>query len=184
MDHARFDAITSGVGIETRQAIMLQYRFLKMLEFLGLPLISAPTPHGKGVSVRKVRAMDRTLKKYAQMDELVRILRAIADECRGGVLQRVSFLRTAFDCQKFVPVSRLGCTRDEAMRWHREYVVQYTRDLLEACRRGEYDNLAEITMFLEGSADQRMFEVPISLEELGTSQEELERLKRIKSLML
>ena len=70
------------------------------------------------------------------------------------------------------------------MRWHREYVVQYTRDLLEACRRGEYDNLAEITMFLEGSADQRMFEVPISLEELGTSQEELERLKRIKSLML
>jgi len=174
----RFYTMISGLDAMTREAIVLQLRFLALLQHLGLPLIQAPVPAGVGVSVRKVRAMDRALQKYAHADELVRALRTIVDECRGGAVERVSFLRAAFDCRKFVPVSRLGCTRDEVMRWHREYVVQHIRTLLEACRRGECDKITELVMFLEGSADQRMFETPILPAECGTSQVELELLKR------
>jgi len=107
-------------------------------------------------------------------------------------------------------LTEFGCTKAELSGWYRNCMIQDLRERLEKCRQGEYGEIGALRQFVRVALESlwqlgakfpaipslpdynpaiglpesdRLLLPLITLEDIGTNVEELDRFERISSLM-
>lgn len=197
---------------EEQMVIMVcrQFQFAALLDVLELPSIAlfdlVPSP--ARVTEQRVLRAQRAVDGYAHRSALVERLQEVVRRCREGEYGCSVALLYAHAAG--MDLVELGCTKTELSDWYRSFMIQDLRARLEACRRGEYSELGAMLKFIKVALEElwslgakfpalpslpdynpevglpesdRLAMEPITLEDLGTTQEELERFRRMHSLL-
>ena len=169
--------------------------FLMAIQQLGLPPVALETLPGGGsendansivspVRAATLRRNQDRIDRYPHRPALHEALCAIVRACRSGDCTHADILGDLVDAPHLgIDLAELGCTYAEVREWHRSFTIGYIRTLLDACRRGQYGKLEELKQWLAVAGTKEAWPSPITLQDLGTSPEELERFERIRRLM-
>lgn len=168
--------------------------FLMAIQQLGLPPIALGTLSGDSesdvspiVSPARAETLRRNqdrIDHYPHRAALHEALRAIVCACRSSDYTRADILGDLADAPHLgFDLAELGCTYAEVRGWHRSFTIGYIRTLLDACRKGRYQSFEQLEQWLAVAGMREAWPSPITLEDLGTSTEELERFERIRRLM-
>jgi hypothetical protein len=181
-----------GLKRKVMEEIAQQQAFLSLIEQLELPRIQGELDFYHMIEdalhqteVKRWKEAKEKLKKnrpfmksYGHREGMINKLRAIVDECRAGNMTSADILNTAVESAKINP-DELSCSREEVTRFFQSGFIQTIHKLHSDCSNGDYNGLRELISLLE-MAGQGMLP---SLEEIGIDREEIERLKRIQSLL-
>lgn len=159
--------------------------FLMALQQLRLPTVDLENIEWLS-PVAKEKAIQRNQRKiatYSHRTAFTDALRAIVAECKAGSFAHADILGDLADTVHLgIDLAALGCTYAEVREWHRSFAIQYVRTLLAACREGRHEKIKELLDWIEVVKIAQPWAPPISLEELGMSEDELEKFRRMLSL--
>lgn len=117
-------------------------------------------------------------EQYPHKRLLIAKLKEILEECRGGDCARADIL----DLGRIagIPLEKVGCDAKEVLLHHRAGLIQIIQAEIARVRNGEYSAL-DTTIGLVVQATSPI--LGITLAELGTSAEEIERFREIECSM-
>lgn len=116
---------------------------------------------------------------YSHQPELIQALQDILAECRAGNCQRADILDLGRIAE--VPLDQVGCTEDEVLQHCRAGMIQVTKRTLARVRAREYSALPLAVRLVDQALAPPFCD--ITLEELETDAEEMERFRGMARLL-